>query len=52
MLVIEIDVGRRRVVERPRVNDKSLYTHWLEAYLGMVNLRPSGTLREKRRIVG
>jgi hypothetical protein len=46
MLGIEIDIGSRRVVGRPCVSDRSLYTHLLEDYVGMVNLRPNGALRE------
>jgi hypothetical protein len=52
MLGIEIDVGRRRVVRRPCVSDRSLYTHLLEAYVGMVNLRLGGAIRGKQRIIG
>jgi hypothetical protein len=46
MLGIEIDIGSRRVVGRPCVSDRSLYTHLLEAYVGMVNLRLNRALRE------
>jgi hypothetical protein len=52
VLRIEIDVGRRRVVGRPHVSDKFLYTHLLEVIVGMVNLRPGDALRGKRMIFG
>jgi hypothetical protein len=47
MLGIDIDVDRRRVVERSHVSDRHLYTQLLETLDGMVKLRPGGTLREK-----
>jgi hypothetical protein len=43
MTDIEIDVGRRRVVERQRVGDMSLYTRLF--LLRMVNLRPDEVIR-------
>jgi hypothetical protein len=46
MLGIEIDVGRRQVIGRPRVGDKGLYTHLLEVIIEMVNLRSGGPLGE------
>jgi hypothetical protein len=52
LLNIDIEVGRRQVVERPCVGNRSVYTHLLDAYVGMVNLRLGGALRGKRMIVG
>jgi hypothetical protein len=46
MLVIDTDVGRCRVVGRPHVDDRSLFTQLLQAYVENVNLRPAGPVEE------
>jgi hypothetical protein len=51
MLDIEIDVDRRRVVGRPRVGDRSFHS-LVRGFVEIVNLRPGGALRGKRRIIG
>jgi hypothetical protein len=44
--------NRCRVVERPHVGDRALYTHLLEVIVEMVNLRLGGALRRKWRTIG
>jgi hypothetical protein len=51
MLGIYIDVGRHRVVGRPHVDNESLFPQLMEAYVGMVNRRLGGALREKWRSI-
>jgi hypothetical protein len=48
MLVIDIDVGRRRVVGRPRDDDRSLYAQLLEARVENGNVRLGRALRGKQ----
>jgi hypothetical protein len=46
LLGVDIDFGRRRMVERPRVGDRC-FTPFLEAMLRLDNLRLGGALRWK-----
>jgi hypothetical protein len=47
LLGIDIGFGKRRVVERPRVNDRCFSSLLLELMLRLDNLRSDGALRWK-----
>jgi hypothetical protein len=52
MLGVVIDIGRSRVVERPRIDNRCYTPKLVEVYLGDVNLRPGEIIKGKRRIDG